>query len=92
MIALKTILKEIDAFAFEEALRMNAAQKKQYAVKQDEDDRKNYDRKWERLNQKLKQGDAGYTEPEYPFKQQNLIRDFNELYHRIYDKEKFLNM
>jgi serine/threonine-protein phosphatase 2A regulatory subunit B' len=92
LIALKTILKEIDPFAFEEALRMNAAQKKVYAVKQDEDDRKNYDKKWERLNMKLKQNDGGYQEPEYPFKQQNLIRDFNELYHRIYDKEKFLNL
>jgi len=33
LIALKTILKEIDPFAFEEALRMNATQKKQFAVK-----------------------------------------------------------
>ena len=64
LIALKTILKEIDPFAFEEALRMNANQKKQFAVKQDDDDRKNFDKKWERLNNKLKQGDGGYTEPE----------------------------
>jgi serine/threonine-protein phosphatase 2A regulatory subunit B' len=92
LIALKTILKEIDPFAFEEALRMNAAQKKVYAVKQDEDDRKNYDKKWERLNSKLKQSDGSYQEPDFPFRQQNLIRDFNELYHRIYDKEKFLNL
>jgi hypothetical protein len=54
LIALKTILKEIDPFAFEEALRMGAQQKKQFAVKQDEDDRKNFDRKWERLNSKIK--------------------------------------
>jgi hypothetical protein len=33
LIALKTILKEIDPFAFEEALRMNTSQKKQFAVK-----------------------------------------------------------
>ncbi len=57
LIALKTILKEIDPFAFEEALRMNASQKKQFAVKQDEDDRKNFDKKWERLHNKLKQQD-----------------------------------
>ena len=50
MIALKTILKEIDPFAFEEALRMNQQQKKQFSVKQDEDDRKTYDKKWERIN------------------------------------------
>jgi hypothetical protein len=64
LIALKTILKEIDPFAFEEALRMNANQKKQFAVKQDEDDRKNFDKKWERLHSKLKQQDGGFAEPE----------------------------
>jgi hypothetical protein len=53
-VALKTILKEIDPFAFEEALRMNSQQKKIYAVKQDEEDRKNYDKKWEKLNARLK--------------------------------------
>ncbi len=64
MIALKTILKEIDPFAFEEALRMNASQKKVFAVKQDEEDRKTFDKKWEKLNGKLKQQDSNYTEPE----------------------------
>jgi hypothetical protein len=64
LIALKTILKEIDPFAFEEALRMNSQQKKAFAVKQDEDDRKTFDRKWEKLNQKLKQTEAGYNEPD----------------------------
>jgi hypothetical protein len=33
LIALKTILKEIDPFAFEESLRMSATQKKIYAVR-----------------------------------------------------------
>lgn len=33
LIALKTILKEIDPFAFEEALRLNHQQRKQFAVK-----------------------------------------------------------
>jgi hypothetical protein len=61
---LKTILKEIDPFAFEESLRMNAQQKKIYTVKQDEDDRKNFDRKWEKLNNKLKSTDTNYQEPE----------------------------
>jgi ADP-ribose pyrophosphatase YjhB (NUDIX family) len=92
LIALKTILKEIDPFAFEEALRMNSQQKKAFAVKQDEDDRKTFDRKWEKLNQKLKQTEAGYNEPDYPFKQSQLIRDFNELYQKIYDKEKYINL
>ena len=67
LIALKTILKEIDPFAFEEALRLSHQQKKQFSVKQDEDDRKNYDKKWEKLNQKIKQAEPGYQEPECKF-------------------------
>lgn len=55
---MKTILKEIDPFAFEEALRMGPQQKKQFAVKQDEDDRKNLDKRWERLNSKIKAQDS----------------------------------
>jgi hypothetical protein len=51
---LKTILKEIDPLAFDEALKMNPQQRKVYAVKQDEDDRKTLDKKWEKLNEKLK--------------------------------------
>ena len=55
LIALKTILKEIDPLAFDEALKMNAQAKKQFAVKMDEDDRKNLDKKWDKLNQNLAQ-------------------------------------
>ena len=40
MIALKTILKEIDPLAFDEALKMDPNERKIYAVKQNEDDRK----------------------------------------------------
>ena len=50
LIALKTILKEIDPLAFDEALKMNPTKKKLYAVKQDEEERKNLDKKWEKLN------------------------------------------
>jgi len=32
---------------------MDYAKKKIYAVKQDEEDRKNYDNKWEKINQKV---------------------------------------
>jgi hypothetical protein len=103
LIALKTILKEIDPFAFDESLRMGATQKKQYAVKQDEDDRKNLDKRWDKLNGKLKQTDPAFAEPDcktfiklnyiiVPYRQSALIRDFNELYMKIYDKEKFMNL
>jgi len=71
---------------------MNQGQKKQFAVKQDEEDRKNLDRRWEKLNTKLKGQETNYQEPDYPFKQSTLIRDFNELYQKIYDKEKYINL
>ena len=90
LIALKTILKEIDPLAFDETLKMNAAQKKVYAVKMDEEDRKSLDKKWEKLNLKLKGTDAAFEEPLYPFKSSQLIKDFNNLYGKIYDKEKFI--
>ena len=54
LVALKTILKEIDPLAFDESLKMNPVQKKQYAVRQDEEDRKNLDHKWAKLNTKIK--------------------------------------
>ena len=90
LIALKTILKEIDPLAFDEALKMNAQQKKVYQVKQDDQDREMLDKKWETLHRKLKQSDPSFEEPNYPFRSSNLIRDFNVLYAKIYDKEKFI--
>lgn len=90
MIALKTILKEIDPLAFDEALKMNNQQRKQYAVKQDVDDRTNLDKKWEKLHAKIKAKQPDFEEPSYPFRSSHLIREFNELYAKIYDKEKFI--
>jgi hypothetical protein len=46
-------LKEIDPYAFEEALKMAPSAKKLYAVTQDEKDRKAFDTKWDKLNGKL---------------------------------------
>jgi serine/threonine-protein phosphatase 2A regulatory subunit B' len=90
LIALKTILKEIDPLAFDEAQKMNPQQKKQYSVKQDEEDRRTLDKKWEKLNAQIKQKHPDFKEPNYPFKSSNLIKEFNDLYGKIYDKEKFI--
>ncbi len=54
LIALKTILKEIDPYAFEEVQKMSGAQRKPYLISQDEKERKAYDTKWDKLNSKLK--------------------------------------
>jgi len=48
------------------------------------------DRKWDKLNTKLKYKDPNYVEPNVPFKPDNVIKDFNFLYAKIYDKEKFI--
>ena len=87
---MKTILKEIDPLAFDEALKMNSLQKKQYAVKQDEEDRRALDKKWDALNDRLKKANPSYIEPPLPFRTNNLIRDFNGLYAKIYDKERYI--
>ena len=54
LIALKTILKEIDPLAFDEALKMPKSQQKHYSVVQDPDDRKQFDNAWDNLNKKIK--------------------------------------
>lgn len=50
------------------------------------------DNKWEKLNLKIKTTQSSYVEPNYPFQPGHLISDFNVLYKKIYDKEKFVNM
>lgn len=71
---------------------MDAAKKKQYSVKQDEEDRKNFDSKWDKLNSKLSAQNPSYQAPQVPFRKDALIRDYNDLYAKIYDKEKFVNL
>jgi len=53
LIALKTILKEIDPYAFEEATKMKAELRKQYRVKQEPEERTDFDQKWTILNNRL---------------------------------------
>lgn len=90
LIALKTILKEIDPLAFDEALKITSQNKKMYAVKQDEEERQALDKKWGKLHAKIKARQPDFEEPNYPFRSSNLIREFNDLYAKIYDKEKFI--
>lgn len=61
-------------------------------MRQDVEDRKSMDTRWDKLNNRLKNSTPNFTEPTYPFKAQALIRDFNPLYEKIYDKEKYVNM
>lgn len=90
LIALKTILKEIDPLAFEESLKMSPADRKSYSTKQDPADRQQLDKKWAKINAKIQSKDSSYVAPPMPFQEDVLIRDFNELYAKVYDKEKFI--
>ena len=92
LIALKTILKEIDPYAFEEAMKMKPEVRKQFRVKQDVEERSMCDEKWAVLNIRLKETNSGYEPPACPFVKESLIRDFNHLYHKIYDKVKAVEL
>jgi len=48
------------------------------------------DQKWDKLNLKLKSNDPEYTEPSLPFDTRFMIKDYNQLYSKIYDKEKLV--
>jgi len=53
LIALKTILKEIDPYAFEEAIKMDANTRRKWRVKQDAEERAVYDQKWDKINENI---------------------------------------
>jgi len=61
-----------------------------YLVKQDEEERKAMDKKWDKVVMKIKSKDDTFVEPALPFRSSALIKDFNDLYCKIYDKEKFI--
>eukprot|EP00344_Euplotes_crassus_P004540 CAMPEP_0197004290 /NCGR_PEP_ID=MMETSP1380-20130617/21200_1 /TAXON_ID=5936 /ORGANISM="Euplotes crassus, Strain CT5" /LENGTH=446 /DNA_ID=CAMNT_0042423033 /DNA_START=92 /DNA_END=1432 /DNA_ORIENTATION=+ len=91
LIALKTILKEIDSFAFDDALKEDSKTSKKYNMKQSDEERNTLDKKWEKLDRTLKSTQAGYKAPDVPFCSSKLIMEYNSLYRKVYDKEKFIN-
>ena len=91
LVALKTILKEIDPIAFEDALKISKNDDRRFIVKPNQDKRDKLDLKWNKINNSLKQSNPGYEQPVVPFRSNKLVADFNPLYKKIYDKEKFIN-
>jgi len=91
LVALKTILKEIDSFAFENSLKLDKSGQKKFGLKQLDDERNSMDKKWEKIDRNLKSTNSGYKPPLLPFTTSKLISDFNPLYKKVYDKEKFIN-
>ena len=92
LIALKTILKEIDPYAFEDALKMKPEQQKQFRVKQEPAERIELDSQWDKINVQLKGRLNDYEPPSQPFTKEALIRDFNPLYFKVYDKVKAVEL
>ena len=50
------------------------------------------DKKWEKVNEKVKQANPNFEEPDLPFDSRIVIKDYNFLYAKIYDKEKLIQM
>ena len=50
------------------------------------------DSKWDKLNAKIKSKASDFQEPKLPFNPNMLIRDYNYLYAKIYDKEKLIQI
>lgn len=92
LIALKTILKDIDQTTFEKALKLKPEEAKQFRVKQDANERANFDQQWNAINGKLKESQPSYEAPKCPFQSEGLIRDFNQLYYKVYDKVKAVEL
>jgi len=91
LLALKTILNEIDPVAFDEATKIPKGDERRFIVKPNTELRTKLDSKWDRLNNNLKSKSSGYVPPEVPFKSNDLVANYNTLYKKIYDKEKFIN-
>ena len=90
LIALKTILKEIDPLAFDEALKNQDSNSLKYSISTTDAERTSLDSKWDMINKKVEAGNTNYERPKLPFQSNALIRDYNFLYAKIYDKEKLI--
>ena len=91
LVALKTILSEIDPIAFEEAQKIPKNDERRYIVKPNHERREKLDKKWEKLDSQIKASNPNYEKPDVPFKSGGLVCEYNPLYRKIYDKEKFIS-
>ena len=67
LIALKTILKEIDPHAFDEALNSDKTKNKDLITQQDPEERKRLDDKWTKLTAEVKKKHPEFEEPDSKF-------------------------
>ena len=91
--ALKEILEKIDKNAFNTALENLDKKKydKSLRVIQPVDERNKMDQKWKHLMKIAIKNDPSFNEPILPFSDDYILSEYNYVYKRIYDKEKYIN-
>jgi hypothetical protein len=48
------------------------------------------DKKWNKINDKIRSSNPEFEPPSLPFDSKIVIKDYNFLYAKIYDKEKLI--
>ena len=91
--ALKEILQKIDPQAYNNSLQNLDKKKydKNLRVTQPQDERNKMDQKWKNLSKLAKKNNPNFVEPILPFSDGYVIGDYNAVYRRVYNKEKYLN-
>ena len=51
-----------------------------------------FDKRWERIEYVLKSKDPNHKDSVLPFTPNTKLHDYNSLYNKIYDKEKYVNL
>lgn len=89
---LKEIFYKIDSSAYQLALESGDSTKadKSIRVSQPIEERHKLDLKWKTLANSAKTKFPTFKDPTIPFQDDIILSDINEVYKRIYDKEKFL--
>jgi len=76
----------MDKQAYDSALNLTPAEHKPFAITTNEKDRKALDDKWAVLNNNLKTKFENYQEPSVPYRDDKLVKDFNEVYAGVYNR------
>ena len=93
LLALKDILYNMDSNCYKEALakqELNESDKR-IRVNQPIDERNLLDVQWKDLSLIAKNNFSEFKEPIIPFKDDVVLCNYNNVYKRVYDKEKYMN-
>ena len=60
-------------------------------ISQPQDERNKMDQKWKNLSKMAQKTNQNFVDPVLPFNEGFVLSDYNSVYKRIYNKEKYLN-